>query len=541
MVFVLALSAATALALEPDQIALVVNANVPEGRNLALFYAQQRHIPDGRIIELSLPAPTPANPPEEISPLDYDAKVVAPIRAALVGKHLQDKVICLVTFWGVPLRITPRTTPSAEKPERAALQTQLKQELLPEIERQVLSAEEIARHFKSDFRAGDGKSIQQLTMRAAQALSVAYTAIAQMPDTTARQDAFNQILPITERLLGSDVTAVRLAEPALSRLVPRPPTTQEATAARDRLIAARQQINQLSADQHEAKTREQIRNIARQSGGLLGYADQVALQVALLDDDQTLAALDNELALLWWPDYPKARWLGNPLFWRNAQHGAGAKTLMVTRLDGPSVQIVHDMIATSVKVEQEGLQGEVALDGLGRALNTPYGPYDQTIRNLAAQLKQHTKLKVIYDDKEALFAVNSLKDIAVYCGWYSVRNYVPPGQFNAGAVGFHVASYEMVTLRTPGEKGWARGLLNDGVVATVGAVDEPYLQSFPNADEFFPLLLCGKLTYAEVFWRTNPWVSWRQDCIGDPLYRPYMKNQAVDPTALPEGMAEPVK
>ncbi|HEV2687426.1 MAG TPA: TIGR03790 family protein, partial [Bryobacteraceae bacterium] len=475
------------------------------------------------------------------SPQVYDTQVVAPIRAALTSKHLQDKVICLVSFWGVPLRIGGRSLPATAKAERTALQTQLGQELLPEIQRQVASAEEIARRFKSDFRAGDGKSVQQLAVRTATALGTAYAAIAQLPDTPQRQDPFNQLLPITERLLGSDVTSVRLAEPGLRQLAARPPSTREAIAARDRLLAARQRINQLSADQQDPKTREQIRNIARQSGGLLGYADQVQLQVALLDDDKTVAALDNELALLWWPDYPKARWLNNPLFWRNAGRGAAARTLMVTRLDGPTAPIVHDIIATSVKVEQQGLQGQVVLDGLGRPLNTPYGPYDQTIRNLAGQLKEHTKLKVTYDDKEALFAAHSLKDIAVYCGWYSVRNYVPPGQFNAGAVGFHVASFELVTLRTPGEKGWVRGLQNDGAVATVGAVDEPYLQSFPLADEFFPLLLCGKLTYAEVFWRTNPWVSWRQACIGDPLYRPYMRHPAVDPSVLPEAMAEAVR
>jgi uncharacterized protein (TIGR03790 family) len=377
-------------------------------------------------------------------------------------------------------------------------------------------------------------------VRTSLALSAAYGAIAQLGNTPQRQEAFTELLGITERLLGSDVTSVRLAEPPLRDLAAHPPTTQQAAAARNRLVAAREQLNRLSSDQQDPKTREQIRNIARQSGGLLGYADQVQLQVLLLNDDKTDAALDSELALLWWPDYPKARWLANPLFWRNAKRNGSARTLMVSRLDGPTAQIVHDIIATSVKVEQEGLHGQVALDGLGRALNTPYGPYDQTIRNLAAQLRDRTKLQVTYDDRESLFPAHSLNDIAVYCGWYSVRNYVPPGQFNSGAVGFHVASYELVSIRGQGEKGWVRGLLKDGVVATLGAVDEPFLQSFPAADEFFPLLLCGKLTYAEVFWRTSPWVSWMQTCIGDPLYRPYLHNPAVDSSALPEGMAEPI-
>ncbi|HEX5241930.1 MAG TPA: hypothetical protein VFW23_01610, partial [Tepidisphaeraceae bacterium] len=56
-----------AMALEPDELALIVNRDVPEGRKLAEFYAQQRHVPDGRIIEISVPANASA-PPEQMTP-----------------------------------------------------------------------------------------------------------------------------------------------------------------------------------------------------------------------------------------------------------------------------------------------------------------------------------------------------------------------------------------------------------------------------------------------------------------------------------------
>src|SRR5262249_57076202 len=102
------------------------------------------------------------------------------------------------------------------------------------------------------------------------------------------------------------------------------------------------------------------------------------------------------------------------------------------------------------------------------------------------------------------------------------------------AVGFHVASFELISLHDRNEKGWVRGLLNDGVAATLGPVAEPYLQSFPPADEFFPLLLTGKLTLSEVYWRTTPMVSWMQTCIGDPLYTPFKNNPALKPHDLPK-------
>jgi uncharacterized protein (TIGR03790 family) len=299
--------------------------------------------------------------------------------------------------------------------------------------------------------------------------------------------------------------------------------------------AGRQNIASLGNDLRDPKARGKIRDIAREEFGLFGYADQLRHQASLLDADQSEAALDSELALLWWPDYPKARWLTNPLHWRSTGN-ANLRTLMVCRLDAPTAKIVHEMIATSIKVEQEGLRGQAALDALGKPPAHPYAAYDTTIRHLAETLTKSGKIPVTFDNQEPVFPAHSLKDIAVYCGWYSLRNYVPPGQFNAGAVGFHVASYELVSLHPAGEKGWVHGLLRDGVVATIGPVAEPYLLSFPLADEFFPLLMTGKLTLAEVYWRTNPCVSWMQTCIGDPLYRPYLHNPPVDFATLPEAM-----
>src|SRR5687767_9170835 len=101
---VLGLLALPAPALEPDQIALVVNSKVPASRELAEFYASKRGIPAGRIVALDLPFPE-----EEIPFAQYDQRVVPAVRSFLVDNGLKDKVTCLVTFWGVPLRIGARS------------------------------------------------------------------------------------------------------------------------------------------------------------------------------------------------------------------------------------------------------------------------------------------------------------------------------------------------------------------------------------------------------------------------------------------------
>jgi hypothetical protein len=53
-------------------------------------------------------------------------------------------------------------------------------------------------------------------------------------------------------------------------------------------------------------------------------------------------------------------------------------------------------------------------------------------------------------------------------------------------------------------------------------------------DDFFPLLMTGKLTLAEVYWRTCPLTSWKMAAIGDPMYTPFRQNPAMRVEDLPE-------
>ena len=162
-----------------------------------------------------------------------------------------------------------------------------------------------------------------------------------------------------------------------------------------------------------------------------------------------------------------------------------------------------------------------------------YGTYDQTLRGMRDVLANHPGIDLTFDDNEAVLPAHSAADVAVYCGWYAVNGYVPTCSFAGGAVAMHVASYTMISLREPGHTNWATGLLNDGCVATIGPVAEPYLLAFPHADDFFPLLMTGKLTLAECYWRTVPIASWQMACVGDPLYTPYKVNPPLTVGDLP--------
>jgi len=236
------------------------------------------------------------------------------------------------------------------------------------------------------------------------------------------------------------------------------------------------------------------------------------------------------LSLLWWDYYPRKNWEPNPL--NLHVKGPVPPTVMVMRLDAGDPDTVEKMIRTSVQVEQTGLQGMIAIDARGLPTTDQLGVFDETLRHLAEMVRLKTNMKIKLGNEEPVFPPHSVKDVALYVGWYSVGHYIPGCDFNPGAVGFHIASYEMVHLHNDSGE-WVRGLLKDGVVSTLGPVAEPYLSAFPPPDEFFPLLLTGKLCMADVYWKTTPMTSWQISAIGDPLYTPYKVNPQYKVEDLP--------
>ena len=533
----LLLAAAPAEALTPDEIALVVNSKVPAGRALAELYASQRHVPAGRIIELALDPVSPISPAEEMPFEQYEPMVAAPVRAFLRQNNLTDRVKCLVTFWGVPLRIGAHHLTAAENEEAARI-NQESTDGRAKIAIEVGALEQAASQLDPSFKSSGGTDLHHLARRVDAAVPAIVKALPSIKDAAGRTARYGQMVAALQRLLGTDRTTLIVAQPTVALFSPNPPQQQDVAAAQARLMDAGRQIVALQSDAATPADRVKAEMLARDNIGLIGYGFLLAARQEILDTDQSQSALDSELSMLWWPNYPRARWMQNPLEWRTqagwrARHVQPPPTLMVTRLDGPAETVVRNIILTSVKVESEGLHGQAAIDARGRTGNDPYTDYDQKLGRLAELIKQKTKLQLTFDNQEALIPAHSLHDIAVYCGWYSLRNFSSPGSFSPGAVGFHVASLELVSLREPNEHGWVRGLLSEGVVGTLGPVAEPYLQSFPPPDEFFPLLMTGRLTLAEVYWRTLPWSSWMQTCIGDPLYNPYKNDPPLVATDLP--------
>jgi uncharacterized protein (TIGR03790 family) len=106
LVLPLILLASRAAALEPADVWLVANKNVPQSRQVAEHYIAKRGVPKGNLIVLDLPKT------EDITRPEYDAKLAGPLREAL--KAHRDKVKVLLTTYGVPLRVG-HVPPNAEE------------------------------------------------------------------------------------------------------------------------------------------------------------------------------------------------------------------------------------------------------------------------------------------------------------------------------------------------------------------------------------------------------------------------------------------
>ena len=504
---------ASADRLTAQGLVLIVNRNEPAGRELAEYYRAARGVPEDRILELDLPLV------DTLPRAAFAEKVLAPTRAFIDARGGRGTIRCAVTFFGVPLRVGKLEPDADDRREQAEIE-RWASEVVDRMEPTVRAAEEVTRSI--------GQTAQ--TTRT----PVTAPAMARLRGLLGRLAAVEaHVQSRLPTLDNADRQRLTAAIPPIREALARPLEPRGAQAPPS-------QINDLLARPDRA-ARAELRNLLRGGASVQDLAVVLLRQSDALDADQSDACLDSELAGVWLSNLPAARWIPNPLAAAEPsdQHPA---VLMTARLDGVNPQRVRDLIANSLLAERDGLSGMIVVDSRGIPPVKPdgapdsYGAFDEHLRDLARFLSAQAKLAVVHDDRPEVIREPVVEDVAVYAGWYSLRNYAPGMSFVRGAVGYHVASFEMLALRGPERNGWVAGLLDNGVEATLGPVAEPYLAAFPPPGRFVPLLLTGELTLAEVYWRTVPMLSWQMGLIGDPLYRPFAAGPALHPASLPANL-----
>ncbi len=242
------------------------------------------------------------------------------------------------------------------------------------------------------------------------------------------------------------------------------------------------------------------------------------------------ASLDSELSLVKQKSYSLSMWVSNPYFadsiGKRLQF-VKSDVVMVCRLDAPTYRDVKRVIDDSLYAEKNGLKGKAYFDARwsdpGKKELKSYAYYDRSIHLAAEKVAKKTFMPVVTDDSNQLFQAGQCPEAALYCGWYKLAEYIDAFTWQKGSVGYHIASAECTTLKNKKSRVWCKMMLVKGIAATIGPVDEPYVQAFPVPDLFFGLLTMGEMTLVEYYFASTPFLSWKMVLIGDPLYNPFRK------------------
>lgn len=464
-------------------------------------------------------------------PADFERLIREPVGRYIESNGLREKVRCLVTFYGLPIRVGR----SPVSPSRQQLLARWRPELdaaIREFDRLVRDLEPLAgvATRPAGVKPPTENDLPQLMSRYLKVREAAIKAVASLPAVPATEETRRKWLEMMQKSEGLAFVAARLelaagqtSDPGVSR---------QLEEIRRSVSADDAQAKRLLAEGIESPKRDEARRLIRRSYGLVSLLNLLQNDIHSIRPEETEASVDSELALLWWPDYPRGRWVVNTLNWQQRAEAERRvvhfeppwvyRTLMVSRIDAGDAVVARRMIDQAITIEKTGLKGKAYIDARGIKLDASYGLYDEDLRKLARMLQNARGLNVVLDNRPALFQPGQCPQAILYCGWYSLRKYVPAFTFVPGAVGFHIGSFEAASLKGKGETGWCKRLLDDGVIATLGPVAEPYLTSFPPPSRFFGLLLTGRYTLAECYAYTLPFHSWMQMLLGDPLYRPFV-------------------
>jgi uncharacterized protein (TIGR03790 family) len=389
------------LALEPDEILIIANRNCSESLSIAQYYCEKREIPVDNILTL----PLGNELRDSITRTNYKKQLSEPIRERLLLPGAGKQIRCLLTTYGVPIKVEGRGPLKGQESKLNRLR--------------------------------------------------------------------------------------RLAEQEKNKL---------------------ERLN----NNGFGKSAKQKKNSNRKLLQLQSEIDRIT-------GKETGASVDSELSMVLFGNYELYRWKPNIL--KNNALYLSLNTLMVCRLDGPNEGIIKGLVNKALQAEKKGLTGTAYIDSRGIAEDRNLystGYFDQSLRDLATLTRLRTNIAVREERTENLFATGTCPQTAIYCGWYSLKRYIDAFDFVDGAVGYHISSWEAVDLRDPNSSQWCPAMLRDGITATLGAVAEPYLHSFPEPRAFFQELFDSRCL-VEAYYRTKPFNSWQLVLIGDPLYRPFKK------------------
>jgi uncharacterized protein (TIGR03790 family) len=541
--------------LRSNQVAIIAARGNAESEQLAEYYATARAIPVTRICLVDIPADLLVG--DELPADAWDGAIRPAIRQWLTENDPDGEIRCLVTIYGVPIKIAAAAPTPAQARYRDFLAGERTQRLalLRDAIKQfdaLAPAGEISTDGSGQGGAGASApantaaaaastpqlaELKQIEVELERALKAAQARLAALPLGEKRSVAQTRMQQLVATAGGATVIVSNIEQQLSGQLQPNSTLAGELQRLRGAGSAWMESREILERQPPGIHRDAALLGVIERLGGQLAAIPWLDAQLEMAARNETGAALDSELALIRWDaEYERLRYQPNYLnrLYESSDLRRAFPTLMTARLDGPTSAAVRAMIDAAKSAEQSGLQGKAYLDARGIASTAGPAPgvspetlaFDRALLAAAQSIETQTTVPVILNQPATLFAAGECPDAALYCGWYSLGNYIDAFTWSPGAVAYHVASDEAATLHDAASQRWCKRLLEDGAAATIGAVGDASPAAFPRPDALFGLLLRGDFTLAECYWQSLPHTSWTLTLLGDPLYRPY-KNVRV--------------
>lgn len=508
----------------PEEVVVIANRNLPESLDLGNNYLARRNIPQDHLIALDLPTG------ESITRNEYIQFLSDPLRAELKRRSLDAAIRVLVTIWGVPLIVNGAVSTSEEETwtQDAKDWSDSAKNLLEEHDRRLtvwlypenrasLSPSLPEEESVHKSLIGQGK-LSEWKQQVTQVMQEIQRRLETTDDIDQKNAGIQMVEKTRHRIFG------RYGWPEVSGKNPSAQSepTEEELVVRNIMMSLLQNPT--------AAKREKVYEVVQEGYGLLGIVTFANWEMKRYRHEESHASVDSELAMLWWEPgtYPLAGRIPNPWYMTSSPDVQWPyPVLMVSRLDAPTVEIATSMIDRAIATDGKGLTGNIYVDARGLKGGRPssYAHYDHNLREFAQEMTGIPGMKVILENTEQRFSQpGQAPDVSLYVGWYRLRNYEDAFTFQPGAIGYHIASGEAVSLHNQNERGWCKNALEHGITVTLGPVREPYLTAFPLPTEFFGLIYSGQYSLVEAFALSSRYLSWQMVLLGDPLYRPWKGN-----------------
>jgi uncharacterized protein (TIGR03790 family) len=198
----------------------------------------------------------------------------------------------------------------------------------------------------------------------------------------------------------------------------------------------------------------------------------------------------------------------NPHFGRNEHFDPTWGLYLVSRLDGPNVEIARELVDKAMEAEKS----VTAKSGSAFFVKENHGED-------AFKIAQRLGIKAVLEDRYFTKTNFVPDDTMWFFAWgHDYEKPIRSGQWPVGAVAAYLKSNTLAWINRPKAETWVQGLLGAGITGTFGAVIEPYVQGYTRGDVFFEPFWSSKYTFAESFYMATPTVRWAMSSIGDPLY-----------------------